>query len=99
LLLNAREVVCVVVNHGFCWSLNPCRIIYTLEEKGEMIVAGTDFQEHPESQNFYHRRLNVDGSAARDCSDVIYSQAEFDCRWIGSGFQSEAGRFKFSREN
>jgi hypothetical protein len=29
----AREVVCVIVNHGFCWSLNPCRIVYTLEEK------------------------------------------------------------------
>jgi uncharacterized protein (UPF0548 family) len=28
------EVVCVVVNHVFCWSLNPCRIVYVLEESG-----------------------------------------------------------------
>ncbi len=28
------ETVCVVVNHGFCWSLNPCRIVYVLEETG-----------------------------------------------------------------
>ncbi len=25
-------VVCVVVNHHFCWSLNPCRIVYFIEE-------------------------------------------------------------------
>jgi len=30
--VKADEVVCVVVNHGFCWSMNPCRIIYVLEE-------------------------------------------------------------------
>jgi uncharacterized protein (UPF0548 family) len=23
-----------VVNHGFCWSLNPCRVVYVLEETG-----------------------------------------------------------------
>ncbi len=28
------ETVCVIVNHGFCWSLNPCRIVYVLEENG-----------------------------------------------------------------
>lgn len=26
------DVVCVIVNHGFCWSINPCRIIYVLKE-------------------------------------------------------------------
>ena len=26
------EVVCAVVNHGFCWTINPCRIIYLLEK-------------------------------------------------------------------
>jgi len=30
--IEACEVVCVVVDHGFCWSLNPCRIVYVLEE-------------------------------------------------------------------
>lgn len=25
-------VVCVIVNHGFCWSLNSCRIVYVVEE-------------------------------------------------------------------
>ncbi|MBA2737675.1 MAG: DUF1990 domain-containing protein [Pyrinomonadaceae bacterium] len=28
------EVVCVIANHRFCRSLNPCRIIYVLEEAG-----------------------------------------------------------------
>jgi hypothetical protein len=32
--IEIGEVVCVIVNHGFCWSLNPCRIVYVLEETG-----------------------------------------------------------------
>ena len=86
-------------NYGAAIENWTSGIVKRAHDFGIPIVAGTDFQEHPESQNFYHRRSNVGGSAARDCSDVFYSQAEFDCRWIGSGFQSEAGRFKFSREN
>lgn len=31
------EVVCVIVNHGFCWSINPCRIIYVSEEAADEI--------------------------------------------------------------
>lgn len=34
------EVVCVVVDHGFCWSLNPCRIVYVLEENGSIERSG-----------------------------------------------------------
>lgn len=30
--ITVGDVVGVVVNHGFCWSINPCRIIYVLEE-------------------------------------------------------------------
>ena len=41
------EVVCVVVNHGFCWSLNPCRIIYLLEEKGAIERFGFAFGTLP----------------------------------------------------
>lgn len=32
------ESVCVVVNHGFCWSVNPCRIVYVLDESKEKVA-------------------------------------------------------------
>jgi uncharacterized protein (UPF0548 family) len=35
--ITVSEVVCIVVDHGFCWSLNPCRIIYVIEETGGKI--------------------------------------------------------------
>ena len=41
------EVVCVVVNHSLCWSLNPCRIIYVLEEKGAIERYGFAFGTLP----------------------------------------------------
>ncbi len=40
-------VVCVAVNHGFCWSLNPCRIIYILEETGAAERYGFAFGTLP----------------------------------------------------
>lgn len=30
--VKVDAIVCAVVNHGFCWSLNPCRIVYVSEE-------------------------------------------------------------------
>lgn len=39
--------VCVVVKHGFCWSLNPCRIIYVLEESGAVERYGFAFGTLP----------------------------------------------------
>lgn len=41
------QIVCVVVNHGFCWSLNPCRIIYVLEETGAVERFGFAFGTLP----------------------------------------------------
>jgi uncharacterized protein (UPF0548 family) len=55
----AREVVCVVVNHGFCWSLNPCRIIYTLEEKGEIERFGFAFGTLPGHSEEGEERFTV----------------------------------------
>lgn len=40
-------IVCVVVNHGFCWSLNSCRIIYVLEENGDVERFGFAFGTLP----------------------------------------------------
>lgn len=41
------EVVCIVAGHGFCWSLNPCRIIYLLEEGGAVERCGFAFGTLP----------------------------------------------------
>lgn len=41
------QIVCVIVNHGFCWSLNPCRIIYVLEETGAIERFGFAFGTLP----------------------------------------------------
>jgi uncharacterized protein (UPF0548 family) len=41
------ETVCVVVNHTFCWSINPCRIVYVLDEKGETEKFGFAFGTLP----------------------------------------------------
>lgn len=38
--VEAGQVVCVVVSHGFCWSLNSCRIIYLVQEQGEIESFG-----------------------------------------------------------
>ncbi len=41
------KVVCVVVNHRFCWSINPCRIVYVLEESGTVERYGFAFGTLP----------------------------------------------------
>jgi uncharacterized protein (UPF0548 family) len=62
----AREVVCVVVNHGFCWSLNPCRIVYVLEEKGEIERVGFAFGTLPGHSEEGEERFTVEWNRADD---------------------------------
>lgn len=55
------ESVCVVVNHGFCWSLNPCRIVYVLEEKtGESERYGFAFGTLPGHSETGEERFTVE---------------------------------------
>ncbi len=61
------ETVCVVVNHGFCWSLNPCRIVYVLEENGAVERYGFAFGTLPGhseegEERFIVERLHADDS-------------------------------------
>jgi uncharacterized protein (UPF0548 family) len=60
------KVVCVVVNHGFCWSLNPCRIIYTLEEKGKIERFGFAFGTLPGHSEEGEERFVVEWNRADD---------------------------------
>jgi uncharacterized protein (UPF0548 family) len=46
-LIAAGQTVCVVAGHGFCWSINPCRIIYVLEENGKTERYGFAFGTLP----------------------------------------------------
>ncbi len=62
----AGKVVCVVVNHGFCWSLNPCRIIYTLEEKGTVERFGFAFGTLPGHSEEGEERFVVEWHHADD---------------------------------
>ncbi len=54
------KVVCVVVNHGFCWSINPCRIIYVLEENGETEGFGFAFGTLPGHSEEGEERFTVE---------------------------------------
>ncbi len=61
------EVVCVVVNHLFCWSLNPCRIIYVLEESGSEIERyGFAFGTLPGHSEEGEERFIVEWNQADD---------------------------------
>ena len=62
----AREVVCVIVNHGFCWSLNPCRIVYTLEEKGAIERFGFALGTLPGHSEEGEERFLVEWHHAND---------------------------------
>ncbi len=65
--IAAREVVCVVVNHGFCWSINPCRIIYVLEESGgEVERYGFAFGTLPGHSEEGEERFTVEWNHADD---------------------------------
>lgn len=54
------ETVCCVVNHGFCWSTNPCRIIYVLDEKGETDKFGFAFGTLPGHSETGEERFTVE---------------------------------------
>jgi uncharacterized protein (UPF0548 family) len=60
------KVVCVVVNHGFCWSTNPCRIIYVLEENGEVGRFGFAFGTLPGHSEEGEERFTVEWRHADD---------------------------------
>lgn len=54
------ETVCVVVNHGFCWSINPCRIVYILDEKGETERFGFAFGTLPGHSETGEERFTIE---------------------------------------
>lgn len=60
------EVVCVIVNHGFCWSVNPCRIVYVLEENGETEKTGFAFGTLPGHSEEGEERFTVEWRQADD---------------------------------
>lgn len=60
------EVVCVVVNHRLCWSLNPCRIIYLIEESGEIERYGFAFGTLPGHSEEGEERFLVEWNRADD---------------------------------
>ena len=60
------ETVCVVVDHGFCRSLNPCRIIYVLEESGESERYGFAFGTLPGHSEEGEERFTVERHRADD---------------------------------
>jgi len=61
-------VVCVIVNHGFCWSLNPCRIIYVLEERGAVEQFGFAFGTLPGHSEEGEERFTVEWRRGEDDS-------------------------------
>jgi uncharacterized protein (UPF0548 family) len=56
----AGETVCVVVDHGFCWSLNSCRIVYVLEKTGEIERYGFAFGTLPGHSEEGEERFTVE---------------------------------------
>ena len=60
-------VVCVVVNHRLCWSLNPCRIVYLIEESGgEIEQYGFAFGTLPGHSEEGEERFTVEWNRADD---------------------------------
>lgn len=65
--IAAGSAVCVVVNHGFCRSLNPCRVIYVLEEDGgEIQRYGFAFGTLPGHSEEGEERFTVELNRADD---------------------------------
>jgi len=59
-------VVCVVVNHHFCWSINPCRIVYTLEQADKVERYGFAFGTLPGHSEEGEERFTVEWNRADD---------------------------------
>jgi len=56
----AGEVVCVVVNHLSFWSVNPCRIVYILEENGAVERFGFAFGTLPGHSEEGEERFTIE---------------------------------------
>jgi uncharacterized protein (UPF0548 family) len=69
----ARAVVCVIVNHHFCWSLNPCRIVYVVEDE-EIERCGFAFGTLPGHSEEGEERFTVE---RRDDDSVWYELLSF----------------------
>ncbi len=59
-------VVCVVVNHHFCWSINPCRIVYNLEQTDKVERYGFAFGTLPGHSEEGEERFLVEWNRADD---------------------------------
>jgi len=59
-------IVCVVVNHRLCWSLNPCRVIYVLEETSAVERYGFAFGTLPGHSEEGEERFTVEWRRADD---------------------------------
>jgi len=59
-------VVCVVVNHHFCWSINPCRIVYILEQTDKVERYGFAFGTLPGHSEEGEERFTVEWNRAAD---------------------------------
>lgn len=74
--IKIGESVCVVVNHGFSWSLNPCRIVYVIEESGaEIEKYGFAFGTLPGHSETGEERFTVEWNRADD--SVAYELLSF----------------------
>lgn len=69
------EVVCVAANHFFCWSLNPCRIIYVLEEGEAVKRFGFAFGTLPGHSEEGEERFTVEWR--REDDSVWYELLSF----------------------
>jgi uncharacterized protein (UPF0548 family) len=59
-------VVCVLVNHLFCWSINPCRIVYILEQTDKVERYGFAFGTLPGHSEEGEERFTVEWNRADD---------------------------------
>ena len=64
--VESGAAVCVVVNHGFCWSLNPCRIVYVADERGAVERFGFAFGTLPGHSETGEERFVVEWQRADD---------------------------------
>lgn len=75
-LIDVGESVCVIVNHGFCWSLNSCRIVYVLDESSaETERYGFAFGTLPGHSETGEERFTVEWNRADD--SVFYELLSF----------------------
>jgi uncharacterized protein (UPF0548 family) len=59
-------VVCIVVNHHLCWSINPCRIVYILEQTDKVERYGFAFGTLPGHSEEGEERFLVEWNRADD---------------------------------